>query len=105
MVNTYLSKAIAKDGEGATKLIECEVINAKDIETARKLSKSVISSSLLKAAIFGCDMNWGRIACAIGYTNCKFDINKVSINVSSKLFKELFGRSFWEMFLFYNPIG
>ncbi|MBS4764236.1 MAG: bifunctional ornithine acetyltransferase/N-acetylglutamate synthase [Brachyspira sp.] len=101
MVNTYLSKAIAKDGEGATKLIECEVINAKDIETARKIAKSVISSSLLKAAIFGCDMNWGRIACAIGYTNCKFDINKVSINVSSKfgdmdVFKNGYGLKFDE---------
>ena len=84
MVNTYLCKSMAKDGEGATKLIECEVINSKDIETARKIAKSVISSNLLKAAIFGCDMNWGRIACAIGYAESKFDINKVSINVSSK---------------------
>ena len=84
MVNTYLCKSMAKDGEGATKLIECEVINSKDIETARKISKSVISSNLLKAAIFGCDMNWGRIACAIGYADCKFDIGKVAINVSSK---------------------
>ncbi|TKZ29760.1 bifunctional ornithine acetyltransferase/N-acetylglutamate synthase [Brachyspira catarrhinii] len=84
MVNTYLCKSMAKDGEGATKLIECEAINSKDIETARKISKSVISSNLLKAAIFGCDMNWGRIACAIGYADCKFDINKVAINVSSK---------------------
>lgn len=84
MVNTYLCKSMAKDGEGATKLIECEVINSKDIETARKIAKSVISSNLLKAAIFGCDMNWGRIACAIGYADCKFYINKVAINVSSK---------------------
>ena len=84
MVNTYLCKSMAKDGEGATKLIECEVINSKDIETARKISKSVISSNLLKAAIFGCDMNWGRIACAIGYADCKFDIDKGAINVSSK---------------------
>ena len=84
MVNTYLCRSMAKDGEGATKLIECEVINSKDIETARKISKSVISSNLLKAAIFGCDMNWGRIACAIGYADSKFDINKVAINVSSK---------------------
>ena len=84
MVNTYLCKSMAKDGEGATKLIECEVINSKDIETARKIAKSVISSNLLKAAIFGCDMNWGRIACAIGYADSKFDINRVSINVSSK---------------------
>ena len=85
MVNTYLSKQMAKDGEGATKLIECEVINASDIKLARKIAKSVITSNLVKAAMFGCDMNWGRISCAIGYTeDADFDINKVSINVGSK---------------------
>ena len=101
MVNTYLCKEIARDGEGATKLIECEVINSKDKETARKISKSIISSNLLKAAIFGCDMNWGRIACAIGYADCKFDINKVRINVSSNfgsidVFEKGFGLQFDE---------
>lgn len=101
MVNTYLCKEIARDGEGATKLIECEVINSKDKETARKISKSIISSNLLKAAIFGCDMNWGRIACAIGYADCKFDINKVRINVSSNfgsidVFEKGFGLKFDE---------
>ena len=85
MVNTYLSKQMVKDGEGATKLIECEVINASDIKLARKIAKSVITSNLVKAAMFGCDMNWGRISCAIGYTeDADFDINKVSINVGSK---------------------
>lgn len=103
MVNTYLCKEIAKDGEGATKLIECEVINSKDKETARKISKSIISSNLLKAAIFGCDMNWGRIACAIGYADCKFDINKVRINVSSNfgsmdVFEKGFGLKFDEKY-------
>lgn len=103
MVNTYLCKEIAKDGEGATKLIECEVINSKDKETARKISKSIISSNLLKAAIFGCDMNWGRIACAIGYADCKFDINKVRINVSSSfgsmdVFEKGFGLKFDEKY-------
>ncbi|WP_304353107.1 bifunctional glutamate N-acetyltransferase/amino-acid acetyltransferase ArgJ [Brachyspira innocens] len=102
MVNTYLSKQMAKDGEGATKLIECEVINASDIKLARKIAKSVITSNLVKAAMFGCDMNWGRISCAIGYTeDADFDINKVSINVGSKygemnVYKDGYGIEFSE---------
>ena len=101
MTNTYLSKAIAKDGEGATKLIECEVINAESLALARTISKSVITSNLVKAAMFGCDMNWGRISCAIGYTEADFDINKVSINVGSKygemnVYKDGFGVEFNE---------
>ncbi|MDO6994783.1 bifunctional glutamate N-acetyltransferase/amino-acid acetyltransferase ArgJ [Brachyspira innocens] len=102
MVNTYLSKQMAKDGEGATKLIECEVINASDIKLARKIAKSVITSNLVKAAMFGCDMNWGRISCAIGYTeDADFDINKVSINVGSKygemnVYKDGYGVEFSE---------
>ena len=101
MTNTYLSKAIAKDGEGATKLIECEVINAESLALARKIAKSVIISNLVKAAMFGCDMNWGRISCAIGYTEADFDINKVSINVGSKygemnVYKDGFGVEFNE---------
>lgn len=101
MTNTYLSKAIAKDGEGATKLIECEVINAESLALARTIAKSVITSNLVKAAMFGCDMNWGRISCAIGYTEADFDINKVSINVGSKygemnVYKDGFGVEFNE---------
>lgn len=102
MVNTYLSKQMVKDGEGATKLIECEVINASDIKLARKIAKSVITSNLVKAAMFGCDMNWGRISCAIGYTeDADFDINKVSINVGSKygemnVYKDGYGVEFSE---------
>lgn len=101
-VNTYLSKQIAKDGEGATKLIECEVINASDLKLAKKIAKSVITSNLVKAAMFGCDMNWGRISCAIGYTeDADFDINKVSINVGSKygdmnVYKDGYGIAFDE---------
>ncbi|ASJ20233.1 bifunctional glutamate N-acetyltransferase/amino-acid acetyltransferase ArgJ [Brachyspira hampsonii] len=102
MANTYLSRQMAKDGEGATKLIECEVINASDIKLARKIAKSVITSNLVKAAMFGCDMNWGRISCAIGYTeDADFDINKVSINVGSKygemnVYKDGYGVEFSE---------
>jgi glutamate N-acetyltransferase/amino-acid N-acetyltransferase len=66
-VNTYLAKAIAKDGEGATKLLECLVYGAPDAHTARVASKAVISSSLVKAAMFGKDANWGRVLCALGY--------------------------------------
>lgn len=101
ITNIYLSKAIAKDGEGATKLVECEVTNAESLELARKIAKSVITSNLVKAAMFGCDMNWGRISCAIGYTEADFDINKVSINVGSKygemnVYKDGFGVEFNE---------
>ena len=101
ITNIYLSKAIAKDGEGATKLVECEVTNAESLELARKIAKSVITSNLVKAAMFGCDMNWGRISCAIGYTDADFDINKVSINVGSKygemnVYKDGYGVEFDE---------
>jgi glutamate N-acetyltransferase/amino-acid N-acetyltransferase len=77
------AKAIAKDGEGATKLIECAVSGAPDTQTARAVSKSVIGSSLLKAAIFGEDANWGRILCAIGYTPGDFDIDKAEVTLRS----------------------
>lgn len=77
------AKAIAKDGEGATKLIECVVSGAPDTQTARAVSKSVIGSSLLKAAIFGEDANWGRILCAIGYTPGDFDIDKAEVTLRS----------------------
>lgn len=82
-VCTNLSKAVAKDGEGATKLLECTVKNAPTNHTARLVAKSVITSSLFKAAMFGEDANWGRILCAIGYTDANFDINKVGVALHS----------------------
>ncbi len=79
-----MSKKIAKDGEGATKLIECKVYNAPTEETAKKAAKSVIMSPLVKTAIFGEDANWGRILCAIGYADGDFPIDKVKIVIKSK---------------------
>ena len=84
LVCVYLSKAIAKDGEGATKLLVCEVLNAKTKEDAKIVSKSVICSSLLKAAMFGADANWGRVLCAIGYSKACVDINKVDVEFESE---------------------
>ncbi len=78
-VTTALCKAIAKDGEGASKLLECAVTGAKDKENARIIAKSVICSSLVKAAMFGSDANWGRVLCAIGYSGAEVDINKVDV--------------------------
>lgn len=77
-----LSKMIAKDGEGATKLIECVVKGAKSKKTARAVAKAVIKSSLVKAAMFGADANWGRVLCAIGYSGGK--INPATIDVTFK---------------------
>ena len=82
-VNTFLAKAIAADGEGATALFEVKVIHAKDKEQAVTLSKSVITSSLTKAAIFGHDANWGRILCAMGYSGAQFDPEKVDLYFES----------------------
>lgn len=79
-VNCELSKQIAKDGEGATKLIEVCVNNAKTIEDAKILAKSVIKSSLVKAAFFGSDANWGRIICSLGYSGADFEPENVSIS-------------------------
>ena len=84
LVSTTLSKMIAKDGEGATKLLECRVSGGYDDENAKIIAKSIITSSLLKAAMFGCDANWGRVLCAIGYANAIVDINKVSVSFISK---------------------
>lgn len=78
-----LCRMIAKDGEGATKLLTCVVRGADGEETARKIAKSVIKSTLFKCAVFGCDANWGRILCAIGYTDAEFDISRVSVWLSS----------------------
>ena len=83
-VTIALCKMIAADGEGATKLLECCVTNAKDVPTAKTVAKSVICSSLLKAAMFGADANWGRVLCAIGYSGACVDGNKIDITFSSK---------------------
>ncbi|MBQ7770102.1 MAG: bifunctional glutamate N-acetyltransferase/amino-acid acetyltransferase ArgJ [Clostridia bacterium] len=78
-VTTYLCRKIAADGEGATKLLECKVTGAKDEQTAKTVAKSVICSSLVKAAMFGADANWGRVLCAIGYAGVDVDVNKVDV--------------------------
>ena len=83
-VNVDLCRKIAGDGEGATKLLECRVSGAKDEETAKTVAKSVICSSLLKAAMFGADANWGRVLCAIGYSGADVDVNKVAVSFKSK---------------------
>lgn len=82
-VMTKVSRAIAKDGEGATRLMECKVSGAKDKATAKTIAKSVVCSSLLKAAIFAADANWGRILCAIGYADAEFDITKIDVDLAS----------------------
>ena len=74
-----MAKKIAKDGEGATKLLECQVINFNETIGAKKLAKSVIRSSLVKAAMFGADANWGRILCALGYSGVDFDPDLVDV--------------------------
>lgn len=79
-----LARMMARDGEGATKLIECSVSGAKDEKTAETVAKSVICSSLLKSMIFGEDANAGRIYCAVGYSDAEFDISKVDIDMASK---------------------
>ncbi len=78
-VTVYLCRKIAGDGEGATKLLECKVTGASDIATAKTVAKSVICSSLLKAAMFGADANWGRVLCAIGYSGADVDVNKIDV--------------------------
>ncbi len=79
-----LARMMARDGEGATKLIECNVKGADSFETAKIAAKSVIMSNLFKAAIFGEDANCGRIMCALGYANADFDVNKIDIDIASK---------------------
>ncbi|MCI9232523.1 MAG: bifunctional ornithine acetyltransferase/N-acetylglutamate synthase [Lachnospiraceae bacterium] len=83
-VTTYLAKKMAGDGEGATALFETKVIGAATKEDARILAKSVICSSLTKAAIFGHDANWGRILCALGYSGAKFDPENVDLYFRSR---------------------
>ena len=82
-VNVALCRMIAGDGEGATKLLECAVSGAKTDADAKKTAKSVVCSSLLKAAMFGADANWGRVLCAIGYSGADVDIGKVGVSFVS----------------------
>lgn len=82
-VNTYLAKCMAADGEGATALFEVKVIGAESKEQAVTLSKSIVTSSLTKAAIYGHDANWGRILCAMGYSGAQFDPEKVDLYFES----------------------
>ena len=82
-VTVYLCRKIAGDGEGATKLLECKVTGATDEKTAKTVAKSVICSSLLKAAMFGADANWGRVLCAIGYSGADVDVNKIDVSFES----------------------
>jgi len=83
-VTVNLCRMIAADGEGATKMLECIVSGADDIATARTVAKSVVCSSLLKAAMFGADANWGRVLCAIGYSGAYVDVEKVGVTFRSK---------------------
>ncbi len=78
-VTVYLCRCIAGDGEGATKLLECKLCGAKSKEIAKTVAKSVICSSLTKAAMFGADANWGRVLCAIGYSGADVDVNKIDV--------------------------
>ncbi len=83
-VNMTLCRMIAGDGEGATKMLECNCSGADSLDTARTVAKSVVCSSLLKAAMFGADANWGRVLCAIGYSKADVDVNKVAVSFKSK---------------------
>ena len=82
-VTVQLCRMIAGDGEGATKLLECSVSGAKDEQAAKTVARSVISSSLTKAAMFGEDANWGRVLCAIGYSGADVDVGKVDVSFRS----------------------
>lgn len=78
-----LTKMLAKDGEGASKMLECHVSGAPDQDTAIAIAKSVIHSPLFKCAMFGEDANWGRVLCAMGYADAEFDISKVAVTLAS----------------------
>ena len=82
-VTTALCRMIARDGEGATKLIECSLTGARTQEIADTVSKAVICSSLVKAAMFGADANWGRVLCAIGYAGADVDVSRVDVAFAS----------------------
>lgn len=83
-VMANLTRMLAKDGEGATKLLTCICSSAPDLDKAIIVAKSVIRSPLFKCAMFGADANWGRVLCAIGYAEAEFDINKVDVDLGSK---------------------
>jgi len=83
-VTVFLCRSIAGDGEGATKLLECKVNGAKTTDVAKTVAKSIICSSLVKAAMFGADANWGRVLCAIGYSGADVDVTKVDVEFVSK---------------------
>lgn len=83
-VTVALCRMIAGDGEGATKLLECKVKCAKTLSVAKTVAKSVICSSLLKAAMFGADANWGRVLCAIGYSGAEVDVTKIDVSFKSE---------------------
>lgn len=82
-VTVQLCRMIVGDGEGATKLLECSVSGALSEQDAKKVAKSVVCSSLLKAAMFGADANWGRVLCAIGYSGANVDVTKVAVSFRS----------------------
>ena len=82
-VTVGLCRMMAGDGEGATKLLECQVSGAKTLDIAKTVAKSVICSSLLKAAMFGADANWGRVLCAIGYSGADVDVTKIDVSFKS----------------------
>ena len=83
-VTVHLCRCIAGDGEGASKLLECKVTGAESLDIAKTVAKSVICSSLLKAAMFGADANWGRVLCAIGYSGAPVDVNKIDVAFRSQ---------------------
>ncbi len=83
-ITVYLCRKIAGDGEGATKLLECDVRGARTKEIAKTVAKSVICSSLVKAAMFGADANWGRVLCAIGYSGADVDVTKIDVSFESE---------------------
>ena len=82
-ITVHLCRMIAGDGEGATKLLECQVSGAKTEDIAKTVAKSVICSSLTKAAMFGADANWGRVLCAIGYSGADVDVTKIDVSFIS----------------------
>ena len=82
-ITVHLCRMIAADGEGATRLLECKVTGASEKEIAKTVAKSVVCSSLMKAAIFGADANWGRVLCAIGYSGADVDVTKIDVSFKS----------------------